>query len=484
LKCIIMWLFIFSIIPNLITAKAAAFNTWYGDSLNSEVGLSVQQTHDKGYIIAGFVNSIGSPEDILVMKVDSLGDEIWTQTYGTSLGDRAYCVRECVDGCYVVVGESERELGGNTITDVYLLKLHPNGDTIWTKKYGGDGWDHGHCVRELQNGCYIVVGGTTSIGAGGEDVYLLKVDPAGDTIWTKIYGGSSAQNGKCIQETVDGGFIITGMSLSDSPDSEGVLLIKTDSVGNMIWQKIYGDNHCAGASVLQAFDGGYVVCGHMADFGSVGWDVWLLKTDVWGDTAWTKNYGGYSEDWGYTVIETSDTCYFIAGHTWSYGAGLSDVYLIKSDVSGDTIWTRVFGGEGNEHSYSAQETDDKGFIVVGSTETAFGVSDVYLIKTDSLGIVQFAKQLSMTDYYLVACPNPFTEYCSISFQNTETIRLDIYDIVGRVVKSFTLSTQSKVPIEIRWEGVDDANRRLPGGIYFINLEAVDYSATVKVLLLR
>jgi hypothetical protein len=484
LKRTIIWLFILSTTPPLITAKTAAFNTWYGDSLNSEVGLSVQQTHDRCYIIAGFISSIGSP-DILVMKVDSLGDQIWTRTYGNSLGDRAYCVRECADSSYIVVGESERELGGNTITDVYLLKLHPNGDTIWTRKYGGDGWDHGYCVRELQNGGYIIVGGTTSIGAGGEDVYLLKVDPAGDTIWKKTYGGSSAQDGKCIQEIGDGGFIITGMSLSDSPDSEGVLLIKTDSVGNMIWQKIYGDIHCAGSSVLQAFDGGYVVCGHMADFGSVGWDVWLLKTDAWGDTVWTKHYGGYSEDWGYTVVETSDTCYFIAGHTWSYGAGLSDVYLIKTDVSGDTIWTRIFGGEGNEQGYSAQETADKGFIIVGSSETAFGMSDVYLIKTDSLGIVQFVKHLAMTDYYLVAYPNPFSEYCSISFQNTETASLNIYDILGRVVKSFTLpTTHSKIPIEIRWEGVDDANRKLPGGVYFINLEPGDYGATEKVLLLR
>ena len=464
------------------------FETWFCDSLHNEVGFSVQQTHDAGYIIAGWINYgfWWDQYDVLLLKVDSFGNEVWTKVYGDSLEDKAYCVRQCADGNYIVVGETGRSVAGNFVSDVYLLKLDSNGDTVWTKKYGGDSWDGGRCVEEIQDEYYVIVGGTTSYGAGGEDVYLLKVNSLGDTIWTKTYGGSSAQIGRSIMETTDGGFIIAGTSMSETPDSEGVLLIKTDSVGNMIWQKIYGGQHCSANSVQQTIDGGYIICGHMADFNNGGWEVWLLKTDILGDTVWTKNYGGYWEDWGYAVVQTLDTCYFIAGHTWSFGAGGSDVYLIKADVNGDIMWTKTYGGSKGDHSYSAQQTSDKGYIVVGSTESfGAGHQDVYLIKTDSMGDAQFMKELSPDGSQIEISPNPFNNSCRITLHDCQATQIRIFNIAGQIVRKIP-ATPRFLPLYYTciWDGQDDNGKQLPSGVYLLNVQSGNRTTTKKLIFIR
>lgn len=457
------------------------FERWFCDSLHNEVGFSVQQTHDGGYIIAGWINYgfWWDQYDVLLLKVDSFGNEVWTKVYGDSLEDKAYCVRQCADGNYIVAGATGRSVGGNFVSDVYLLKLDSNGDTLWTRKYGGDLWDEGKCVIETKDTCYVIVGSSSTYGG----VYLLKTNALGNIIWSKIFVGGM---GESIQETNDGGYIIAGWSLSSDPDSGGVLLIKTDSIGNMLWRKLYGGQHCAAKSVQQTVDGGYIICGHMADFNNGGWEVWLLKTDILGDTVWTKKYGGYWEDWGYAVVQTLDTCYFIAGHTWSFGAGGSDVYLIKTDINGDTKWTKIYGGSNGEHAYSAQQTLDKGYIVVGSTESfGAGHQDVYLIKTDSMGVAQFMKELSPDGSQIEISPNPFRNNCSIILHGCQPTQIRIYNIAGQIVRKIP-ATPRFLPLYYTciWYGKDDNGKQLPSGVYLLNVQSGNRTTTKKLIFIR
>ena len=190
--------------------------------------------------------------------------------------------------------------------------VYAQADTLWTRTYGGSDFDKGYSVQQTQDGGFIIVGFTESYGAGGEDVYLIKTDENGDTLWTRTYGGSSDDMGNSVQETTDGGFIIAGYTYSYGAGGSGVYLIRTDSLG---------------------------------------------------DTLWTRTYGGSDDDYGYSVQQCQDGGFIIAGKTESYGAGYYDVYLIRTDSMGDTLWTKTYGGSDDDEGYSVQQCQDGGFII-------------------------------------------------------------------------------------------------------------------------
>ena len=259
----------------------------------------------------------------------------------------------------------------------------------WERTYGGGDWDIGFSVAQTSDGGYVVAGRTESFGAGLTDVYLVKTDAVGDTIWTRIYGGSGSDDneGSSVAQTSDGGYIISGMTYSFGVGGD-VYLVKTDAMGDTIWTRTYGgSDYDGGFSVAQTSDGGYIIAGYTRSFGAGEEDVYLVKTDSLGDTIWTRTYGGSDDDHGYSVAQTSDGGYIVAGYTESFGAGSWDVYLVKTDGLGDTIWTRTYGGSDWDEGYSVAQTSDGGYIVAGVYDYDWEAEtgDVYLVKTDAVG---------------------------------------------------------------------------------------------------
>ncbi|MGB3480219.1 MAG: hypothetical protein WBB67_13805 [bacterium] len=265
----------------------------------------------------------------------------------------------------------------------HLLFSFSYAQQTWMRTYGGTGWDYGYAVQQTSDGGYIIVGRTSSFGAGVEDVYLIKTNIFGDTLWTRTYGGTGSDVGFAVQQTTDAGYIITGHTAYGS--TYYVYLIKTNASGDTLWTRTY-DAYARGQSVQQTSDGGYIIVGHTYSHGA-GWDdVYLIKTNASGDTLWTRTYGGTSYDCGYSVQQTSDGGYIIAGRTWSFGTGEYDVYLIKTNASGDTLWTRTYGGTSWDEGYSVQKTSDGGYIITGYTYVESpNYQDVYLIKTNASG---------------------------------------------------------------------------------------------------
>jgi hypothetical protein len=202
--------------------------------------------------------------------------------------------------------------------------------------------------------------------------------------WMKTFGGTSDDGGCSVQQTTDGGYVITGWTGGD------IWLIKTDSNGNEIWDKTFGEKYAeCGFSVQQTTDGGYIIIAYTGSSYSGSYtDVWLIKTDSNGNEIWDKTIGGTSNDWGFSVQQTTNGGYIITGGTLSYGAGNWDVWLIKTDFNGNEIWNKTFGGTHYDFGNSVQQTSDGGYIITGSTISygaGGGNDDVWLIKTDCLG---------------------------------------------------------------------------------------------------
>jgi hypothetical protein len=437
----------------------------------------VQQTSDEGYIVAGWTNSFGADSgDVYLIKTDASGDTVWTRTYGGNKKDYGYSVQQTSDGGYVVAGWTNSF--GTDSGDVYLIKTDASGDTVWTMTYGGSFNDCGWSVQQTFDEGYIIAGWTNSFGAGSRDVYLIKTDASGDTLWTRTYGGSSTDAGYSVQQTSDSGYIITGQTFSFGVDPYDVYLIKTDASGDTLWTKTYGGSgNDWGFSVQQTSDGGYIITGVTFYLGDYPHDVYLIKTDASGDILWTKTYGGIDDDYGRSVQQTSDGGYIIAGWVWSFDSGIANVYLIKTDASGDTLWTRLYGGTDWDDGQSVQQTSDGGYIIAGATESlGAGLSDVYLIKTDSLGYVGVTEPVTL--------PAPLDFEIVSTVGSTVTLRYSdlpqgfhayIYDASGR--KADEIQSQGESGI-ITW------GERQPSGVYFIRSVSGNSQTPQRVVLLK
>lgn len=486
---------VLALLVPLTASGQIRFELTYG-GLDDDAAESVVQTSDGGYILAGGTGIFDdSPErqpfDIYVIKTDEWGDTVWTRVYGGPGEDWSRSVIETGDGGYLVAGWTDSFGAGGA--DAYLLEIDSSGDTVWTRTYGGVDYDNAMSVAQTNDGGYIISGSTYSFGAGSSDLYLIKTDSDADTMWTRSFGGAGHDNGASIAQTLDGGYIVVGITRSFGAGGADVYLIKTDSSGDTVWTRTYGGlEYDSGASVAQTLDGGYIIVGNTSSFGAGGADVYLLKTDSSGDTVWTRTHGGSADEYGYSVAQTSDGTYIIAGFTYSLGAGGADVYLLKTDSSGDTIWTRTYGGSAEDVGNSVAQTSDGGYIVAGYTYS-FGAGgyDVYLIKTDANGWVQVGGQNDEEPGQRLAYlrqnrPNPFGGVTTISYAVPDRgrVSLAVYDIRGALVRELVSGAVSAGLHQVVWDGRDGRGRVVGSGVYFCRLEAGELRETRRMVLLR
>jgi len=257
-------------------------------------------------------------------------------------------------------------------------------DSLWSYAYfAGEHGDYPECIRQTSDGMYVVAGWTNSFGAGNPDIFLMKMNQLGDTLWTRVYGDSLRENAYDVQETADGGYILAGRTSSFGAGGDDCLLTKTDSVGNVEWSRTFGT--ATGMeelySVQPTGDGGYIAVGNVWNSPS-GLDVYLVKSNSTGDTLWTHAYGikGGVSEYGRYVQQTADGGYFIAAYN-------GDIYLIKTDSGGNLEWSRTYGGGGSysDQAWSAQQTTDGDYIVAGYTRS-FGTHgnwpDIFLMKIE------------------------------------------------------------------------------------------------------
>ena len=451
-------------------------------------GKSVQQSPDGGYIITGFKESVPTGYfDVYLLKTDANGDTLWTRTFGGSDDDAGSSVDTTTDGGYIITGYTDSYGAG--FGDVWLIKTDVNGDTLWTKTYGGTSLDWGFSVQPTTDGGYIIGGVTQSFGAGYFDAWLIKTDVDGDSLWTKTFGGSDLDVGTSVRQTLDGGYVITGYTRPSVAGFSDLWIINTDINGDTLWTKTYGGSYDdQGNSIQQTTEGGYIIAGFTESFGSGNGDVWLIKTDSNGDTLWTKVFVGsdyYDDAWRNSAVQTSDGGYIITGHQ-----GYHDVLLIKTDGSGDTLWTKTFGGNGNDWGASVQQTTDGGYIIAGGTFSfGAGYSDAYLIKiAPDVTSINGISQTIINDYHLQQnYPNPFNPTTTISYRlpARSRVELAIYNLLGQQIRTLVNAHQNAGAYQVQWDGRNDAGKQVGSGIYFYQLKAGnDFVETKKMVLMR
>ncbi len=394
-----------------VRASPEGWGQTYGGE-NMDIGYCVIETSDGACLIAGTTNSSGGNFDFWLIKTDSNGVMLWNQTYGEDNYDCAYSVIETTDGDYVITGSiwsfgfTDPFTSGSN--NFWLVKTDSDGNVLWKQTFGRDNSDIPFCVIETTDGGYALAGYTGN-GDGNDDFWLIKTDKNGTMMWNQSYGGSENDVAHSLIQTSDEGFALVGYTHSVS-DSRKVLLVKTDNDGKMQWNQTYGttifdtEAFAMAHDLVETADGGFAIAAEKSVYMG-GHDFWLIKTDQEGIVEWNQTYGkvDFEFDRPESVIVTSDGGFVIAGETTA-GSETGDAWLIKTDDQGNIQWNKTYGGELRDAIYSVIETSNGEYILTGYTWSfGAGKHDVWLIKTDELGVVpEFSSWTSLLFVSVIA----------------------------------------------------------------------------------
>jgi hypothetical protein len=343
------------------------WNKTYGGA-GEDTAYSAAQTPDGGHVLAGYTYSFGDGgADFWLAKTDYFGNMESNKTYGGSGNDKAHSVTRTRDGGYATLGTTDSF--GVGASDFWLVKTDSSGNMLWNRTYGGAGDDDAWSIKETTDGYLVLAGWTTSFGAGSGDFWLIKTDQYGNMLWNKTYGGGLFEAAYCVQQTSDAGFALLGSTYSFGDGGADFWLVKTDAAGNEQWNKTYGGTaDDFGFSLVETEDG-YALAGSASSFGAGVYDFWLVKTDQLGNAMWNKTYGGTGYDEAWSIMQTPNKEYVLTGWTESIGSGSSDCWLVVTNALGDVQWNVTWGGTNNDYAYSALQAYDGNFILAGETQS-------------------------------------------------------------------------------------------------------------------
>jgi gliding motility-associated-like protein/uncharacterized repeat protein (TIGR01451 family) len=444
----------------------------YGDN-----GRAVEPTSDGGYIVAGYTDGPGGDVtgfhnpyytvDFWVAKLDFLGDIQWAKCLGGSGSEEAWTVRQMKDGGFIVAGETNSTDGDVTGvprggTDVWVVKLNSAGDIQWQKRYGGSGNDHVYAMQVTPDGGVIMAGDAESGGGdvknykGATDFWVLKLDVSGNLQWASAFGGSLDEVANSVDVTTDGGFIITGYTLSADGDvtsnhssnerAEDIWVIKLDATGRLLWQKCLGGlGRDIGYAVRATPDGGAAVTGSTTSIdgdvtgdhilaGTPSVDCWVVKLSQVGAIEWQKCYGGSRTDIGYSIDRTTDGGFVVAGTTASTDGDVScvvgeeDYWVLKIDAFGRLLWQKSIGGRGSEEAYSIRTTADGGCIVngtTGSTDVRGYHPNLGTVNGDFLVVKLGNTAITGTPYIAINAPPAICNGSTLTLQLERSFNFDL-----------------------------------------------------------
>ncbi len=383
-----------SIVPDILEGIILEWDKTFGGS-EDDCAKAIIQTTDGGYAVAGSTSSKGAGKGAAwVIKLDEQGNRTWDRTYGGSGYDQVSSLIQTNDGGYAVAGSTSSKGAGKG--DVWVIKLDGEGNKVWDRTYGGSSYDGASSLIQTTDGSYAVAGRTESKGAGNGDAWVIKLDVEGNKVWDRTYGGSGGDGASSLIQTTDGSYAVAGVTFSNSTGSWDAWVIKLDGEGNKVWDRTYGGSGIDWAfSLIQTTDGSYAVAGRTESKGAGGVDFWVIKLDGEGNKVWDRTYGGSGPDGADSLIQTTDGGYAVAGITVSKDVGKEDFWVIKLDKQGNKIWDRTFGGSNTDWACSLIQTNDGSYVIAGSTYSkGAGKEDAWVIKLSSKSIEALEEEVT------------------------------------------------------------------------------------------
>lgn len=368
----------------------APFSVTTGGASGSDVFLSIRRDYKNNFVLAGYTHSFGAGNaDAWVVKLNASGNVLWQKTYGGANLDVANSIQFTSDGGYVLAGTTQSSGAG--LADAWVVKLDATGNIQWQKTYGGALNDFGNSILNTSSGGYVLAGATQSSGAGNYDAWVIKLDSLGNVLWQKTLGGAGEDTALSIQNnSFHNGYVLVGNTSSFGAGSLDAWIIMLDDTGNVVWQKTYGGAEQDSASGIEyTYDSGYIMAGFTRSSGTGNFDAWIVKLDATGNVLWQKTIGGSDNDYAFSVLYDNGNSIVIAGSTYSAGAGSSDAWVVKLDTSGNVLWQKALGGMGADVARSIQATG-YGYIVGGSSSSLGTLADdAWIINLDDSGNVPF-----------------------------------------------------------------------------------------------
>ena len=345
-----------------------------------------------GNIFIGTTYSFGCCKRFYVVKIDSNGIE--DSTY-VSDGEWDWGLAETPDSGFMLVGSSESHSNGGD--DVYIIKIDQNFTEVFNKHYGGGADEYGRVIVPAIDDGYIIGGDKRT---PDRDLYVLKIDDNADTIWTRQYGGSGDEQVWDIEYTRDGDYFFLGYTSSIGSGGQDIYLLKVNTIGDTIWTQTYGGvNDEVGWAIKQSSDEGYIIAGYTTSFGAGGADIYLLKIDENGNVIWANTYGGSEDDIAYSIEIKNDVC-IVVGETQSFGSGGKDIYVLFVDQFGNSFCEETYGGEFDDVAF-ASTTDANGeTIIAGSTILSDSAApDAFTMSIDPHGCEFIIGDVNGSDSY-------------------------------------------------------------------------------------
>src|SRR6185436_20058437 len=381
----------------------------------------------------------------------------WQNTIGGGSADLLNSIQQTIDGGYILGGSSESNISGDKtencigLYDYWIIKSDSAGNIQWQNTIGGSSDDQLNSIRQTSDGGYILGGQSLSDISGDKtkncmgqyDYWLVKTDASGNIQWQNTIGGNSLDILRSVNQTLDGGYILGGISTSpisgdkteDSIGGWDYWIIKTDASGNIQWQNTIGGSEVDFLnSIQQTSDGGYVLGGNSnsnisddkTENSNGSSDYWIIKTDASGNIQWQNTIGGDGVDYLYSIQQTTDGGYILGGHSSSNISGdktescwdticipycEADLWIVKTDTIGNVIWQNTIGGNSTEAARSVQQTADGGYILGGitssdisgdKTENCNGSDDYYIVKIDASGNIQWQNTIGGNNEDLIS----------------------------------------------------------------------------------
>lgn len=448
---------------------------------------SVQVTHDGGFIFAGGTWSYGAgSQDIYIVKLDSLGNEEWSRTYGTEYSESAHKILVLADG-YLAAGyySSWPPFPPEPSTG-WLLRLDNNGDTLWTKRCGfNQGFSWFLDIIQTQDGGFVGTG--FSYPAGNYQTWIMRFNQNGDSLWNRSYGGPGREQGFKVDATPDGGFVVAGVTTSYGAGYDDIWLLKVDASGDSLWSRTFGGPSYEGASALTATpDGGFLLGGYTASLGISYDNAWLVKTDSFGNYEWDTVIEGYSSDYALYInaVSVADSGAYYAAGRFETTTEISEGWFVKFDSRGDSLWTLRWPRSDLNYFEDLTSIPGGGFMLAGIADYEHNDStgDAWLVRLtpEAMPVGDEFKPVAEA-YGLNVYPNPVNGVATISLSVPRQVKSDIhlYDVLGRQIAVFSTGILHPGGQQFQMD-----MSHYPSGKYFLSVCIDEQYQNVPLIVLR